>query len=363
MAEHISPTVDPKAVPVRNAWYLLLYAWDLAHLKDRWDSASETSPDLLGLLARVLVDCTSDLLRRQLTRAHQVSVREIPGVRGRVDFASSIRRMSFYAGRAVCAFPELTIDTPRNRLILATLNRLITDDRLNIGASRERVQTLRHDLRALVHRMEGVTLQRVRSEDFGRVQLGRNDDAYRLPLAVCALIAKSAIPTEESGHHVMTALVRDEIAFRDVFERFVRNFLRQNTRGAKVRVEYLSWPDEANAQFVPTMKTDITIDWPDPNRRRLVIDTKYYAKSLSTREDRADKFHASHLYQLYAYLRTQEERGEAYRVASGALLYPTTDKTINETMRVQGHDMRVVTLDLTRPWRDIERRLVELTVQ
>lgn len=354
------PTVDPKVVPVRNAWHLLLYAWDLAHWKGRWDAASEAAPDLLGLLARVLVDCTTQLLQRQLARSHQVAVREIPGVRGRIDFATSLKRMSFDAGRAVCSFPELTIDTLRNRLILATLSRLMTDDRLNVGSLPKQVEALRRDLRAVVERMEGVSLQRIQPSDFGRVHLGRNDEAYRLPLTICALINKCEMPTEKGGHGLMMALARDEITFSDLFERFVRNFLRMHLQDASVTKERLSWHDEAKSLFVPVMETDITVEWPGPGGHRMVMDAKYYAKTLSSRFERADKFHSAHLYQLYAYLRTQEHRGDSFRHASGVLLYPTTSISVDERMRVQGHDIRIVTIDLTQPWQALEASLLEI---
>src|SRR4051794_14304636 len=100
--------LDPNAIPIRNAWYLLLYAWDLARWLGRWRGAAETAPNLVGLLARVLADSTSDLLRRNLAKAHQLSVREIRGIRGRIDFSASTKKLSFDSGRAVCVFPEMT---------------------------------------------------------------------------------------------------------------------------------------------------------------------------------------------------------------------------------------------------------------
>ncbi|MGE0449865.1 MAG: hypothetical protein AB7Q29_09820 [Vicinamibacterales bacterium] len=349
--------VDAGKIPVRNAWYLLLYAWDLARWKDRWNASPESAPNLLGLLARVLVECTSDLLRRQLSRSHQVAVRETNGIRGRIDFATSLKRMSFISGRSVCAFPELTVDTNRNRLIRATLDMLLTDPRVEAGSSREHVLALRHDIRALLSKLEGVSSIRIQAADFNAVQLGRNDDSYRLPLELCRLINRCEMPTEAPGDQVMGALVRDEIVFSSLFERFVRAFLKQALPDATVTSETLSWHDDVGSRFAPRMRTDITIEHKATDTR-LVIDTKYYAHALSSRYDSVEKFHSAHLYQLYAYLRTQEHRGDRFRNCPGILLYPTTSSIIDERMRVQGHDIRVATIDLAKPWTDIERDLL-----
>jgi 5-methylcytosine-specific restriction enzyme subunit McrC len=355
-----SVVVDAKAIPVRNAWHLLLYAWDLGKWKERWDAAAEAAPNLIGLLTRVLVDCTSDLLRWQLARAHQVATREVPGIRGRIDFAGSLRRMTFNSGRAFCTFPELTVDTPRNRLIRATLERLLKDERLILGASADHAHTLRHDIRAVLDRMEGVSPMRVSASDFSTIRLGRNDAAYQLPLAVCQLILTCEMPMQERGDHAIAALLTDEIRFSRLFERFVRNFLRYSLAGATVNSETLSWHDELGSALAPQMRTDVSIDWRGISARRIVLDAKYYGKTLSSRFGNVDKFHSAHLYQLYAYLRTQEHRGGPFRDCAGILVYPTTAAPIDERMRVQGHEIRVATLDLAQPWVDIERDLLGL---
>jgi 5-methylcytosine-specific restriction enzyme subunit McrC len=127
-----------------------------------------------------------------------------------------------------------------------------------------------------------------------------------------------------------------------------------------VTSETLSWHDEIGSALVPQMRTDVSIEWAGAQTRRLVLDTKYYGKTLSHRFANVEKFHSAHLYQLYAYLRTQEHRGEQYMNCPGLLLYPTTSGRIDQRMRVQGHEIRVATLDLAQPWVDIERDLLAL---
>ena len=59
-----------RTIPIRNVWHMLVYAWDMRRWQgvDRFES--EMSPDLLGLLAQVLVESTRVLLRHQLGREY-----------------------------------------------------------------------------------------------------------------------------------------------------------------------------------------------------------------------------------------------------------------------------------------------------
>ena len=66
-----------RTIPIRNVWHMLVYAWDMR----RWGGVdkfeSEMSPDLLGLLAQVLVESTRTLLRHQLGREYVKKTSEV----------------------------------------------------------------------------------------------------------------------------------------------------------------------------------------------------------------------------------------------------------------------------------------------
>lgn len=346
-------------IPVRNAWYLLLYAWDLVALGEPWRAAAEEAPSLLALLAHVLADAGEKLLRRRLAHRHQTRVESVRGLRGRIDFSRTLAGLQLQAGRTTCKFSALDIDTPQNRILRATLQRLAHDPRLSPGM-RNDVSELRGRLRALVRDMEGVRLVPVSALDFARLQLGRSDEAYVLPLSICRLIHDLRLPTEAIGDHAVSALLREKMNFRNLFERFVRNFWRIHARGYQVEAETLQWHDELGSSYVPTMRTDMSIVERAPPHRRLVVDTKFARQVLVKSPHGPLRFRTGNLYQLYTYLRTQEHLSEAHRSARGMLLYPTTERELDEEMRVQGHTIRVATVDLAAPWRAVEARLHEL---
>ena len=92
---------------------------------------------------------------------------------------------------------------------------------------------------------------------------------------------------------------------------------------------------------------------------KLVIDTKFYEETLS-RSFGDPKFHSNNLYQIYAYLRTQEDRGPSFRDAKGMLLYPNVGVGVSERIEVQGHEIRIETIDLADEWEQIEGNLLDL---
>jgi len=212
----------------------------------------------------------------------------------------------------------------------------------------------------VVKALDGVKLISVQSSDFARLQLGRNDRDYQLPLAICALVHRLEMPLEASGDQAIAGLLHDEMVFSDIFEKAIRNFYRLHLPDCRVKSEQLSWPDEIGLSHVPIMITDTTIETRSRPLKRMVIDTKYYSDHLVRRYEGIGKFRSEHLYQIYSYLRTQESRGEPYRCAEGVLLYPSSGGEFDEAMLVQGHRIRIRTVDLTMPWQAIESSLMEI---
>src|SRR4051812_36557172 len=95
-----TPSIDKGKISVRNAWHMLLYAWDLARYQDRWKGAAEAAPHLLGLLSFVLADSVERLLKRQLARSFQPSTGEVRGIKGKIQIGQTLRRQSLLKGKS-----------------------------------------------------------------------------------------------------------------------------------------------------------------------------------------------------------------------------------------------------------------------
>jgi 5-methylcytosine-specific restriction enzyme subunit McrC len=107
------------------------------------------------------------------------------------------------------------------------------------------------------------------------------------------------------------------------------------------------------------MRPDVTLQHASTGRV-IVLDTKFTQHSLTRGRWNTVRFNRDHLFQIYAYLRSQEGTSQERRSATGILLYPAVQHELSETIEIQGHEIRWQTIDLGQPWQDIERDLLSI---
>src|SRR5437660_1333478 len=103
-------------IPLRNLWFLMLYASDLARYAGRIDAMLEEDlDDLPDMVGRLLVREVGRRMRRNLSRGYRHREAVLTRVRGRIDTLTTATRRLLDRGEIACRFDELTLDTPRNR--------------------------------------------------------------------------------------------------------------------------------------------------------------------------------------------------------------------------------------------------------
>jgi 5-methylcytosine-specific restriction enzyme subunit McrC len=346
-------------IPIRNLWYMLLYAWNELPLRRIGDLENvEDAPPLDALLAYILMKLTQQRLRIGLGRNYVAEKQLLRGIRGRINFNESLKHRTFERGQAHCEFQRFSINSPKNQIVRSTLVRLIQAGQF--GATIQ-AEELRHNLRWLVRALEGVDLIELKPDFIRRQQLGRNDGDYRLMLAICEMILERQMPTESAGEQRLPALDRDALVLHDVYERFVANFYTVHLPGWSVTPhKHLKWHQKEPSPHLPGMQPDLVLEEKSTGRI-VVLDTKFTAASLVTGRWGGESFDSGHLYQVYAYLKTQEHLSDHHRHASGILLYPSvTQQDFSETLELQDLRIRVECVDLTAPWIDIEKHLLDM---
>ena len=336
-------------IPVANLYYLLLYAWDRLEEGRTVDVSGVEHGRTLDLVARVLDAGARRALRRGLDRGYAPRTEATARLRGRVAFGPSVQRMLLPQARAVCSFDELTPDVLTNRIVRTTVGRLARVDDLDDG--------LRASLRDVYRRMEGVGEVELSRAAFGRVRLHAGNRSYRLLLSACELAHRNLLPREDGRGYRFLDPLRDERQMDRLFEAFLLGFFRRECPGVRASAETLRWAAEPLARSgpgrLPSMRTDVTLRGPGG---ACVVDAKYYGSALS-RWHADGTFHSSNLYQITAYLRAMRAAGEP---ADGVLLYPVVEGGFDHTYRIDGHRVRLLTLDLRRPWPEIHDALVDL---
>jgi 5-methylcytosine-specific restriction enzyme subunit McrC len=356
LAENVPTTAT--GIPIRNLWYMLLYAWNEVALKDHWQADIEAAPGLDALLASILTNLVRQRLRIGLGRSYTEEARLFRGIRGRVNFAESLKRLAFENGQAHCRFQTYSHNVPRNQIVRSTLARLVQTGQF--GTDRKRADEIRHKMRRLVRDLDGVDLVEVKVDFIRRQQLGRNDADYRVMLTICDLLLQRQMPTETAGINKLPGLDRDALTLHRIYERFVANFYKLRLAGWTVTGQMpLSWHAVKKSNYMPAMSADLVMQH-ESTGRMAVLDTKFTANSLIPTRWGNFVFDSSHLYQLYAYLRTQEHLSDSHRCASGILLYPAVRNELLETVKLQGHQIHLATIDLSQSWGKIENDLLNI---
>ena len=356
-------------IPIRNLWHMLLYAWNEAPLNElrSWtlrQAAVEQAPTLDSLLASVLVRLMQQRLRLGLGHDYVDEAGILRGIRGRIDFAATIHQHALERGQLVCEYQGYRANTLKNQIIRSTLARLMKVG--HFGPNPAIVRDIQQKLRRLLRDLDGIDFIELTPELIRRQIYARsgNDHDYRLMLSICDLIVQRQMPADPEGY--ASALVplidRELLVLYRVYERFVANFYRLHLKEWEVSAQKrLEWHAPEANERLPLMVPDIILQERRAGSRRMfVLDTKFTARSLVETPWGKEVYDSSHLYQLYAYLRSQENVSEEHRSAVGILLYPAVGRRLSERIKLQGHTIRIETVDLAASWQEVERQLMDV---
>lgn len=341
-------------IPVQNLYHLLTYAWDQLEEAEQVNVTAEPTDSLLDLLARVLVQGTTHVLKRGLARNY-VPEQELTGrLRGKLLLSESIRQQTLPATRAWCTFDELSHDILVNRLLKSALHYLLVAPKL--------ASSLRQELRALYVRLGDVALMPVPDMRlYEQVRLHRHTAHYGLMLSICRLVHEEALLTQETGDHLFRDFTGNDKRMAALFEKFVRNFYRQRQTHYKVQAEQLQWAVKAISlqakAVLPKMKTDVSLT---AESEKIIIDCKFYRNALKPHYNK-EKLISNNLYQLHTYVEHARLQKPKRRLR-GLLLYPVVQQPLRFQYALTGTVdwLEVATIDLGQHWIEVEKDLLAL---
>ena len=96
--------------------------------------------DLLEILVRVFAENLLAAVRRGLPHRYRQFEDDLPLLRGKLDVRRQITRHDLRTDRMACAFDELSVDTPLNRMLKGAVRRVVPVART--AANRRRLQEL-----------------------------------------------------------------------------------------------------------------------------------------------------------------------------------------------------------------------------
>jgi len=349
--------VSPK-IPIRNVWLLQLYASSLYRAVGQQMVAAEDNPeDLPALVAGILADAVTQRLHTGLSVGFRQTARPVTRVRGRINLLPTVRHQLLTRGRVHCTFDEVVTDTPANRLVRAALWRAAV-----LVPGEPRLRSLALQLEAAGVRGPCPPPSRVPSLHRERLLV-----PDRQMIAAADLLLNLAVPTTDEGGKLLPAPDMDEHYLRDLFERACVGFYRLRLKSQGWTVKHgsqLQWDTSSMSTgmeaILPGMKLDIELVQPDPTgpgRRRIVIDTKF--TSITNTNQFGDlKLRSGYVYQIYAYLMSQEG-SESNPKSEGLMLHPVVGEPVDEEVVIQGHRIRFATVDLAADSATMADQLLE----
>lgn len=349
-----------QGIPVRNLWLLILYASDLFRDLERAKIAVEDNPDEISdLVAEMLCNHVEHRMKRSLSYGYQSRQSALGRVRGRIDLLNTEIHRLPDIGKIACRFDELTVNTVRNRYVRGALEKISKTVLRSSLAHRCR------SLAASLRRM-GVTGECPSRGEVSVDRFGRHDLGDRQMVAAANLAFNLALPTELEGTRDLSLPDRDITWIRKLYEKGIAGFYKTilSPKGWRVDAgKTIGWQIDSKSpgidSILPSMRTDIILSHLVEGRQ-IVIDTKF--NSIVTRGwYREETLRSGYIYQIYAYLRSQEGKGDLLSAnASGLLLHPSIDGTVDKHVVIQNHKIRFTTVNLGATAGEIRKRLLEI---
>lgn len=325
-----------------NIIFILAYAFDL-----KWDylekDICETDlqeSSFFELLVFVLVKWTNKLRRQGLFRSFLEIEDEIKRIRGKILFKPSIKSNGLSGNTLCCQFDELSFDILENQILLSTLEfceKELLRRKKNVKGdkSKKSISDLVLSTYNLVRLLSSqVSYRPLNIQLFNQLFFHRMNIAYKPILRICRFIYDSVVLFQEGEERFFDI---PENKMSEIFERFLRNYLTENLKGERIKVDSpmpRSWVVaadelETTVNYIPSIHPDIVI-W-QKGAPKFVIDAKFYTKAMNknrwwstgelTGEEKEEKesykTHSNNLYQIIAYTN--------YYNCDGFLVYAQTE--------------------------------------
>ena len=318
--------------------WMLSVAYDLK-VSDGEIAQLETQKyDLLELLIVIFVRRLQGAMKGGLQRQYLGHQDELPYIRGTLEISRQLSKRPVAPSRLFCRFDDQSENTPLNRLLKATLVKLLGRAKLQ-----ETQRNLLHILDAFGNVKKSV------NPLTERILLDRTTGAYNDLIPLARLLLQGHWQNTTSGQSGGTALL---FSMNQLFERYVARCAQQMLGSKKVRKQDFRHYALKNKLF--RMIPDLVIEH---EAQLTIIDTKW--KQLDPAGPAKLGVSESDVYQMLAYGHGYSRDGVKPRLV---LLYPHTgefhsDEGIQRRWRVSGSDLplSIATVDVVSKRRSPEQ--------
>jgi 5-methylcytosine-specific restriction enzyme subunit McrC len=335
---------DDKGILIKNIYYMLTYAYQVLRQTNYKEIAGEDFENIHDLFAAILFKGVAQQLKQGLYREYVTKTESLPVMRGKLNLPGTINNELQRKQELSCEYDELSVNNLCNRILKTAMVALVRQKTV----SAENKAALRRVLPffGLIDIIEPCAVK------WSTIWFQRSNQNYRMLINICYFILDGMLLSTDNGKYKM-AEFSDEHMHR-LYEHFILAYYKYHFKLIRSSSAQIHWNlDDGKTEFLPIMQTDITLEH---RGRVLIIDAKYYGKTMQTHFDK-HTIHSGNLYQIFTYVKNRD-KGNTGEVG-GILLYAKTQESItpDSDFVMGGSKISVKTLDLNLPFMEISRQL------
>lgn len=337
-------------IPISNIYYLLAYAFGLMAFQGFRHFGQESFERSQDLLAALFFQSMLPYLSQGLPGKFVSHTNQTTSPHGKIHLEESIQQGLLAKRQLVCSQENFELDTLFVQVLKTTLEVLLKED-LSVLQQKK--------LQRLKPLFKGISSlnQDLSSIPWPLLRYGRRKREIAL-CNLCSLILEGALQAKQKGTHLLQEVL-DEKSMAKLYEKFLLGYFQIEHPDLHPSSPQIRWSiQEGQDLFLPRMQTDVVLQ---KNNHVLILDAKYYTHLLQQNPfGQKETLHSAHLYQLFAYLKNWPAKAD--QQVDGLLLYAKSDQGIelDQWYSLQGHTLRVKTLDLNQPFENIARVLDEI---
>lgn len=358
MEKEAEQTKIKNSIPIKNIYYLILYAFDAVKNKEfiaQKDLEKESFEEVLIDLFLFEVD---RIIKYGLYKKYNLVEEESFFIKGKINLKESLLKAN---NKVVCNFDDFNSNDIVNRIIKFTLNKLLFANSIH--------KDIKRKIKSKYFYFEEIPLEEFTLKEMSNLKFSRLNKHYELALKLAQFINFELIPKDSKGNFDFIQILEKEETMNKIYEKFLLKFYEVHLpSNYKVKGSArFNWELEkiTDGDFeIPLMETDVEIR-DTKNKTLIVVDTKYYIKAFNDRYE-TKKFHSANLYQMSAYLNYYEKEKNdkeelLYKNLRGMLLYPSNGYDFYETFKKnEKYFIEFATIDLSKDWKEIEANLLRM---
>ncbi len=341
--------ISANGIRIQNIYYMLAYAFSVLKNDGYGKLASEEFENTADLLSAILAKGIAMQVKCGLGKEYIPVTESLSTLRGKIDISQSIKVQSMLKKQLICSYDEFSVNTKCNQILKTTVNVLL---------HQKIKQQVKKELKNLMMYFKDIDTVNPYTIDWN-MRFNRNNRSYQMLISICYLIIKGLLQKDDKGDMKMQKFL-DEQRMSRLYEKFILEYYKQHLPSNKyiVKSKEIEWNEDNNFfDYLPKMQSDIYID-NKVTGEVFIIDAKFYTKSMATSQfGNKQTFHSHNLYQLFTYVKNKDK--DNIGNVGGMLLYAKTDEEVtpNAEFSMGGNRMEVRSLDLGKPFNDIQYQL------